>query len=49
MTSINDKFGDEIELHTILQKIIDSLFAETAAYFWKLTLLYSLYVIPFFL
>lgn len=49
MTSINDNFGDEIELHTILQKIIDSLFAETAVYFWRLTLLYTVYVIPFFL
>lgn len=48
MTSINQAYGDEIELHTVLQKIIDSLFADTTKYFEKLILLYFVYVIPFF-
>ena len=49
MTSINQAYGDEIELHTVLQKIIDSLFADTTKYFEKLILLYFVYVIPFFI
>jgi hypothetical protein len=48
MTSINEAYGEEIEKHTVLQKIIDSLFADTKRYFKKLTILYMFYVIPFF-
>lgn len=49
MTSINEAYGNEIEQHTVLQKIIDSLFADTARYFKKLIVLYMFYVIPFFM
>jgi len=49
MTSINQAYGDEIELHTVLQKIIDALFADTERYFKKLIILYSFYAIPFFI
>ena len=49
MSSINQAYGDEIELHTVLQKIIDSLFSDTEKYFKKLIFLYCFYFIPFFI
>ena len=48
MSNINQAYGDEIELHTVLQKIIDALFADTKNYFFYLIMVYLLYVIPFF-
>jgi hypothetical protein len=33
LSKINRVYGDEIELHTVLQKNIDALFASTYRYF----------------